>query len=73
VLLLRAKVERTARSGAQLVRAAQELPNAIGNAGARAVMCATSAATATVSAMAKVNVSVSVSVQVSGSVTASGG
>ena len=67
VLGLRAKLERVTQSGAELTRASQELPNAIGAAGAAAAACAVSAGAVAAEAMSNVRVSVDVSVQVSAS------
>ncbi|MDB4929521.1 MAG: hypothetical protein JWM10_2005 [Myxococcaceae bacterium] len=70
MLLLRRRAERAATSGARVVTAARELPNAIGAVGAQVTACAGVAASGLVGAVASVDVSVSVSVQVSGSVSA---
>jgi len=70
VLMLRGRLERTARSGAALSRSIADLPSAARSIGITAAACATSAIAATTQAVASVNVSVSVSVQVSGSVSA---
>jgi hypothetical protein len=71
VIGLRAKLERVAQSGAELTRAAGELPNAIGAAGAAAATCAVSAGAIAAQAMSSVRVSVDVSVQVSASASVS--
>ncbi len=71
VMGLRVRLERVAQSGAELTRAAGELPNAIGAAGAAAATCAVSAGAIAAQAMSSVRVSVDVSVQVSASASVS--
>lgn len=70
MLLLRTRLERAARSGAAVARAARDLPNAVNAMGAQMAACAGGAASGLASSAASVNVSVQVSVQVSGSVSA---
>lgn len=65
---LRAQLERTAASGAEMARAAEGLPRAVGELSAGAAACAYAASQAAASAVASVNVSVRVSVSVSASV-----
>ncbi len=70
VLMIRGRLERTARSGVALSRSMADLPVAARGIGLTAAACATSAIAATTQAMSSINVSVSVSVQVTGSVSA---
>ena len=65
---LRAQLERAARSGAEMARAADGLPRAVGELSAGAAACAYAASQAAASAVASVNVSVRVTVSVSASV-----
>lgn len=67
VVGLRARLERAARSGADMARAASELPNAVAQLSAGAAACAVAASQVAASAVASVNVSVQVSVSVSAS------
>jgi hypothetical protein len=73
ILALRTRVERLRTSGAEIVRAAPEIPSSAAAVGINAVVCATAAAAAVADASASISVSVEVSVSVSGSVSASGG
>lgn len=73
VLDVRAKVERVARTGEELVTNARRLPDAVGGLAANAAICAGAAVSGAASAAASVNVSVQVSVEVSGSFSARGG
>jgi hypothetical protein len=68
VVGLRAQLERAARSGAEMARAADGLPQSVAQASAGAAACAFAASQAAASAVASVNVSVRVSVSVSASV-----
>lgn len=68
VVGLRTQLERAARSGAEMARAAEHLPNAVAQISAGAAACAYAASQAAASAVASVNVSVRVSVSVSASV-----
>jgi len=65
---LRTQLERAARSGAEMARAADGLPRAVGELSAGAAACAYAASQAAASAVASVNVSVRVSVSVSAAV-----
>lgn len=64
---LRARLERVATSGAELSRTANEVPSALGAAGAGAVACAVGAGQIVAAAMSNVRVSVDVSITVSAS------
>lgn len=67
VLMVKERVERTARTGEALARAIAELPSAAQGVGVAAVACAASSVAAVTESVASVNVSVQVSVQVSAS------
>ncbi len=69
VVGLRAQLERAARSGAEMARAADQLPGAVAQYGAGAAACAYAAAQASASAVASMNVSIRVSVSVIASVS----
>lgn len=67
VLMVRERVEQTARSGEALARAIATLPSAAQQIGVAAGLCAASSVAAVGQAVASVNVSVQVSVSVSAS------
>lgn len=67
VLMVRDRVQTTARTGEALARAIAELPSAARDVGASAAICATSSVAAVAEAVSSVNVSVQVSVSVSAS------
>ncbi len=73
ILALRTRVERLRTAGAEIVRAAPEIPSSAAAVGINAVVCATAAAGAIADASASITVSFEVSVSVSGSMSASGG
>lgn len=71
IIALRTRVERLRTAGAEIVRAAPEIPASAAAVGINAVVCATAAAGAIADASASVTVSFEVSVSVSGSMSAS--
>jgi hypothetical protein len=73
VLATRAKLGRLVGSGKLLLRAADDVPQAIGNIGMSAAACAAESAAGIINASASISISFEASVSVSGAITGSAG
>lgn len=73
VLATRAKLERLVGSGKLMLRAANDIPKAVGDIGMSAVACAAESAAGIINASASIRVSFEASVSVSGAISGSAG
>lgn len=73
VLATRAKLERLVGSGKLLLRAADDVPRAVGEIGVSAAACAAESAAGIINASASISVSFEASVSVSGAISGSAG
>lgn len=73
VLATRAKLERLVGSGKLMLRAADDIPQAVGEIGVSAAACAAESAAGIINASASISVSFEASVSVSGAISGSAG
>jgi hypothetical protein len=73
VLATRAKLQRLVGSGKLLLRAADDVPRAVGDIGLSAAACAAESAAGIINASASISISFEASVSVSGAITGSAG